>query len=62
MRKIDTAKLSDDECWSVQINGLSFCEDCKFTGLTACVGQEIKRTGKNKKGYKIGRYGIEKSE
>ena len=59
MRHIDTSMLSTDECWSVQINGLSFCEDCKFTDLTACVGKNIRRTGKNSKGYKIGRYGIE---
>lgn len=57
MRKIDTSKLSD-ECWAVQINGLSHCENCKFTGLTACVGQHIRKTGKNKKGYTIGRNGI----
>jgi hypothetical protein len=59
MKKIDTSKLSADECWSVQINGLIFCEDCKFTGLTACRGKEIRKTGKNKKGYTIGKYGME---
>ena len=59
MKKIRTSLLSDNECWSVQINGLKFCEDCKFTGLTACVGQNIKRTGRNSKGYKVGKDGIE---
>jgi hypothetical protein len=58
MRKIDTSKLSDEECWAVQINGLQHCETCKFTGLSAFVGKEIKRTGKNKKGYSIGEYGL----
>ncbi len=58
MKKIDTSKLSNDECWSVQINGLDHCETCKFTGLTACNGKDIRRTGKNKKGYTIGRKGI----
>jgi hypothetical protein len=58
MRKIDTSKLSNDECWAVQINGLQQCETCKFTGLTACVGQEIKKTGINKKGFTIGKYGL----
>lgn len=57
MRKIDTSKLSD-ECWSVQINGLIHCETCKFTGLTACMGQNIRKTGKNSKGYTIGRHGL----
>jgi len=58
MRRIDTSKLSRDECWPVQINGTDHCENCKFTGLSACVGKEIRKTGKNKKGYKIGRKGI----
>ncbi len=58
MKKIDTSKLSD-ECWSVQINGLNHCETCKFTGLTACVGKDIRRTGRNKLGYIIGKTGIE---
>lgn len=58
MRTIDTSKLSNDECWAVQINGLRHCETCKFTGLTACVGKEIKKTGKNKKGYTIGEFGL----
>jgi hypothetical protein len=58
MKKIDTSKLSD-ECWSVQINGLNHCENCKFTGLTACAGKDIRRTGRNKLGYVIGKAGIE---
>lgn len=58
MRRVDTSKLSSDECWSVQINGLIHCENCKFVGLTACMGQNIRKTGKNSKGYIIGRYGI----
>ena len=58
MKHIDTSKLSGEECWSVQINGLSYCEDCKFTGLSACMGKEIRKTGYNKKGFKIGLNGI----
>lgn len=41
MRVNDISKLSNDECWAVQINGLRHCETCKFTGLIACVGKEI---------------------
>ena len=58
MKQINTSRLSGEECWSVQINGTSFCESCKFTGLTACMGKEIRKTGFNKKGHKIGRHGI----
>jgi len=58
MRKIDTSKLSADECWSVQINGLLHCETCKFTKLTACTGKEIRKTGKNSKGHVVGKKGI----
>ncbi len=58
MRRIDTSKLTNDECWAVQINGLLHCDTCKFTSLSACVGKEIKRTGKNKKEYTIGDMGL----
>ncbi len=59
MRTIDTTKLSSDECWGVQINGLKHCENCKWTGISACEGKNIVKTGYNSKGYKIGFYGIE---
>ena len=59
IRKIDTSKLSTDECWGVQINGLKHCENCKWVGISACEGQNIVKTGFNSRGYKIGRDGIE---
>lgn len=59
MRKIDTSKLSTDECWGVQINGLKHCENCKWTGISACEGKNIVKTGINSKGYVIGMYGME---
>lgn len=59
MRKIDTSKLSNDECWSVQINGLKHCDNCKWTGISACEGKNIIKTGFNSKGYKIGLFGLE---
>ncbi|MBT3207532.1 MAG: hypothetical protein HN704_18085 [Bacteroidetes bacterium] len=58
MRKIDTSKLSSDECWGVQINGLSFCKNCKWIGLSACEGKNIVKTQKNSKGFLIGEKGV----
>lgn len=58
MKNIDTTKLSADECWGVQINGLQHCKNCKWTGISACEGQEIVKTGRNSKGYKIGESGL----
>jgi hypothetical protein len=58
MRKIDTTKLSNDECWGIQINGTLHCQNCKWTGLSACVGKNIILTGRNSKGYLIGETGL----
>ncbi|MBN1952800.1 MAG: hypothetical protein JW801_16475 [Bacteroidales bacterium] len=58
MRRIDTSLLTSDECWAVQISGLQHCESCKFVGLTACMGQNIRKTGKNNKGVVVGIKGI----
>ena len=58
MRKIDTSNLSHDECWGVQINGLIHCQDCKWIGISACEGKNIRLTGRNSKGYKIGDTGV----
>jgi hypothetical protein len=59
MRKIDTHYLSEDECWGVQIGGLQHCqENCKWIGISACEGQNIRHTGYNSKGYRIGETGV----
>jgi hypothetical protein len=58
MRRVDTSKLSHDECWSIQINGLNHCRNCKWTGISACEGKNIVLTGRNSKGYRIGEEGI----
>jgi len=58
MKLIDTSKLSSDECWGVQINGLIHCKNCKWTGISACEGKNIVKTGYNSKGWKIGEFGI----
>jgi hypothetical protein len=62
MRKIDTRLLSEDECWGVQINGLLFCQNCKWTGISACEGKNIRLTGFNSKGYRIGEDGLVSAE
>ena len=58
MKNIDTSKLSHDECWGVQINGFKHCLNCKWTGISACEGQEIVKIQRNSKGYKIGDSGL----
>ena len=58
MRTVDTINLSHDECWGVQINGLKHCQKCKWIGISACEGKNIRLTGYNSKGYQIGDDGI----
>jgi hypothetical protein len=58
MKNIDTSKLSSDECWGVQINGLKHCQNCKWTGISACEGKNIVKSGRNSKGYRIGEHGL----
>lgn len=62
MKKIDTSKLSPDECWGIQINGTKHCTNCKWTGISACEGKNIVRTGHNSLGYRIGENGIIQEE
>lgn len=58
MKIIDTSKLSHDECWGIQINGTKHCQNCKWTGISACEGKNIVKTGRNSKGYRVGEDGI----
>ncbi len=58
MKRIDTSKLSSDECWGVQINGINHCKNCTWAGTSACEGKDIVKTGKNHLGYRIGEDGI----
>jgi len=58
MKHIDTSKLSHDECWGVQINGISHCKNCKWSGISACEGKNIIKTGYNSLGYRVGENGI----
>ncbi len=58
MRKVKTSHLSQNECWGVQINGLKHCQNCKWIGISACAGKDIRLTGYNFKGYKIGDEGV----
>lgn len=59
MRTVDTSKFSRDECWGIQINGTRHCQNCKWTGISACEGQDIVRTGRNHKGYKVNEDGLD---
>jgi len=58
MRKVDTSYLSQDECWGVQINGLSHCQNCKWIGISACEGKDIRLTGYNSRGVRIDEGGL----
>lgn len=58
MRTVDKEKLAFEECLNVQLNGLNYCKNCKFTGITACMGKNIVKTGKNAKGYSVGEKGL----
>ena len=62
MKKIDTDKLSHDECWGIQINGSSHCKNCKWTGISACEGKNIVATGRNSKGYRITENGLDEND
>ena len=42
-----------DECWTVQFQGLKACETCPLKDTDDCGGKEIRKTGKNSKGYKV---------
>lgn len=50
--KIVTMKQADlsDECWMVQMFGLSHCRDCEFKNTRDCGGKNIRKTGKTKTG------------
>ena len=59
MRTVDITCLSEGECWGVQIGGLQHCqENCKWIGISACEGQNIRLTGYNSKGFRIGEAGL----
>jgi hypothetical protein len=58
MRCVDTSMFSHDECWGIQINGSKHCQNCKWTGISACEGQDIVKTGRNHFGYRIGENGL----
>ena len=58
MRKVDTSYLSQNECWGDQINGLKHCQNCKWIGISACEGKDIRLTSHNSKGFRIGENGM----
>lgn len=58
MKTVDLSKVSNDECWDIQLNGTKYCKNCKWQELTACKGKNIRKTGFNNLGHKIGENGI----
>lgn len=64
MRRVDTSKLSNDECWGIQMYGTKHCLEinCKWRGISACNGKNIIKTGKNSKGFLIDENGLSYSE
>jgi hypothetical protein len=52
VRTILQYKLTD-ECWTVQMWGLEDCEICEFKDFPDCGGKEIRKTGKNRRGYTV---------
>jgi len=41
------------ECWSIQIWGPIRCTDCEYKDTDECGGKEIRKTGRNEKGYEV---------
>ena len=53
--KVTTINQSEltDKCWGVQMFGLGQCKTCEFAGKRSCGGKEIRKTGKNEKGFSV---------
>lgn len=51
-RTVDQSKLSE-ECWGVQFFGLDNCKSCELKGKRDCGGKNIRKTGKNNKGFSV---------
>ena len=51
-RAIPQAQLSA-ECWEIQFRGVKACEQCPALGSLDCGGKNIRKTGKNEKGFTV---------
>jgi len=51
--KTVTQSQMTEECWLVQIWGLSYCKTCEYRDTPDCGGKEVRKTGKNSKGYSV---------
>ena len=51
-RDIDQSKMTE-ECWEVQFNGLEYCSTCNYKDKDTCGGKNIRKKGKNKKGFSV---------
>lgn len=41
-KEIDQSQLTSD-CWTIQINGLSACNKCRFLNTPDCGGKKIRK-------------------
>ena len=41
------------ECWLIQFEGKKACKTCPAKNTDECGGQDIRKTGKNDKGYEV---------
>jgi hypothetical protein len=51
-RTVNQGRLSS-ECWSVQFSGLEACNTCEQKNKKGCGGKQIRKTGKNEKGFSV---------
>lgn len=56
-RQLDQRQLSD-ECWGIQMWGTEECSRCCYLNTKDCGGKNIRKTGKNNKGFAIGAKGL----
>ena len=52
VRSIMQSDLTE-ECWLVQVWGLKKCQTCPTRNTAECGGKEIRKTGKNRKGFSV---------
>jgi hypothetical protein len=53
MRTIINQSELTDECWLIQMFGISSCNICEVRGTKKCGGKQILKSFKNEKGFNI---------
>jgi positive regulator of sigma E activity len=41
------------ECWLIQFQGKKACDECEARDTGDCGGENIRKTGKNEKGFSV---------